>query len=307
MTGSPSIASRISSKSSRCSGSSAASAASCSSSSSARIRCSTSSRRSPRNMCSVRHSPMPWAPNRRARAASSGVSALARTPSRRACVGVLHEPGDRGDQVVLVGVGRRRPRSSATTRESTTGTSPRKTSPVVPSIEITSPSLIVVAVAAREPARRLRRRRAPRRRRRRCGPCRGRPPRRARSCRRGEVRMPAAATMPCRSSGLVSRRTRITFSPRSAHSTAVSRVEDRLADGRAGRGVHALGDQLASASSSNCGNISCASWAPVTRSQRLVEVDQALVDQLGRRSGTRPRRCACRPGSAASRACRARR
>jgi hypothetical protein len=35
------------------------------------------------NMCSVRHSPMPSAPSSRALAASSGVSALARTPSRR--------------------------------------------------------------------------------------------------------------------------------------------------------------------------------------------------------------------------------
>ena len=38
-----------------------------------------STRRSPRNMCSVRHRPMPWAPRCRARAASSAVSALART------------------------------------------------------------------------------------------------------------------------------------------------------------------------------------------------------------------------------------
>ena len=34
-------------------------------------------------MCSVRHRPMPSAPNSRARRASSGVSALARTPSVR--------------------------------------------------------------------------------------------------------------------------------------------------------------------------------------------------------------------------------
>ena len=34
------------------------------------------------NMCSVRHRPMPSAPNSRARRASSGVSALARTPER---------------------------------------------------------------------------------------------------------------------------------------------------------------------------------------------------------------------------------
>lgn len=72
VTGRPSIASRISVKSWRCSGRSAASASSTPASSSATISFSTSSRRSPRNMCSVRHRPMPWAPKRRARAASSG-------------------------------------------------------------------------------------------------------------------------------------------------------------------------------------------------------------------------------------------
>ena len=41
------------------------------------------SRSSAMNMCSVRQSPMPSAPNSRALAASSGVSALARTRSRR--------------------------------------------------------------------------------------------------------------------------------------------------------------------------------------------------------------------------------
>ena len=40
-------------------------------------------RSSPKNMCSVRHSPMPSAPKSRARSASSGVSALVRIPSRR--------------------------------------------------------------------------------------------------------------------------------------------------------------------------------------------------------------------------------
>ncbi len=37
-----------------------------------------------KNMCSVRHSPMPCAPLARATAASSGVSALVSTWSRRA-------------------------------------------------------------------------------------------------------------------------------------------------------------------------------------------------------------------------------
>ena len=84
VTGSPDIASKISTKSSRCSGSSASRAACRSSGSCARISRSTSSRRSPRNMCSVRHRPMPSAPNRRARAESGPLSAFVRTLSRRA-------------------------------------------------------------------------------------------------------------------------------------------------------------------------------------------------------------------------------
>ena len=47
------------------------------------ISCTTGSRSGAMNMCSVRHSPIPSAPNSRAFAASSGVSAFARTRSRR--------------------------------------------------------------------------------------------------------------------------------------------------------------------------------------------------------------------------------
>ena len=84
VTGRPSIAARMPTKSARCSGSSAASAASSSSGPSARISRSTSSRRSPRNMCSVRHSPMPvGAEPPRPRGRPDGVSAFARTPSSR--------------------------------------------------------------------------------------------------------------------------------------------------------------------------------------------------------------------------------
>ncbi len=82
-TGSPSIAPKMPRKSSRCSGSSSSSAFSRSSSVRDKITRSTIRRREPRNMCSVRHSPMPWAPKSRARWASSGLSALARTPIRR--------------------------------------------------------------------------------------------------------------------------------------------------------------------------------------------------------------------------------
>ena len=147
VTGSPSIASRIPRKSSRCSGSSSASAASCRPRPRRRSGSPRAARRSPRNMCSVRHSPMPSAPNRRARAASSGVSALARTCSRRtpsACSISRATACTRSSSIVLAlevahhhRVGDRRPRRA-------------NTSPVVPSIEMTSPSRIVVAAADRE-------------------------------------------------------------------------------------------------------------------------------------------------------------
>ena len=46
------------------------------------MRCTTGSRSSSMNMCSVRHKPIPLAPSSRALRASSGVSALAHTPRR---------------------------------------------------------------------------------------------------------------------------------------------------------------------------------------------------------------------------------
>ena len=82
-TGSPSIASSNSVKSLRCNGNSASRAAVRSSTVPARITRSISERRSPRNMCSVRHRPIPSAPSLRARAASSAVSAFDRIASRR--------------------------------------------------------------------------------------------------------------------------------------------------------------------------------------------------------------------------------
>ena len=47
--------------------------------------------RSPRNMCSVRHRPMPCAPKSRDSCASSGLSAFARTPKRAELVGPLQD------------------------------------------------------------------------------------------------------------------------------------------------------------------------------------------------------------------------
>src|SRR5664280_2117466 len=82
--GRPSIASKMPSKSDCCIGSSLSSSFWRSTVVVARIIfCTTGSRSTAMNMCSVRHSPMPSAPNSRALAASSGVSPLARTPRRR--------------------------------------------------------------------------------------------------------------------------------------------------------------------------------------------------------------------------------
>ena len=78
------------------------------------------------NIRSVRHSPMPCAPYSRAFAASAGVSALALTPSRLACC--AH---------------RRTVRNSGVTFGSTRGRAPGYTAPVLPSIVMVSPSLIV--------------------------------------------------------------------------------------------------------------------------------------------------------------------
>ena len=84
VTGNPAISSNSPSKSFCCSGRSASSAARrCSSDSAMIIARIFGCRSSAMNMCSVRHSPIPSAPSSRARAASRGVSALARTRSRR--------------------------------------------------------------------------------------------------------------------------------------------------------------------------------------------------------------------------------
>ncbi len=83
VTGRPSIAANRPAKSFSCSGRRRSIAACRASSVSARITSAISGWRSPRNWCSVRHSPMPSAPNSTACRASSGVSALARTPRRR--------------------------------------------------------------------------------------------------------------------------------------------------------------------------------------------------------------------------------
>ena len=101
-----------------------------------------------------------------ARSASSGVSAFARTPSRdllSAHPSSLTSDGEKS--------------------ASTVGTSPRNTWPLLPSMVITSPSLITWSPT--KATRIARPRGCPRRPRRRACPCRGRRPLHARSCRRG--------------------------------------------------------------------------------------------------------------------------
>ena len=124
MTGSPAIASKIPSKSDCCIGSSRSSAARRSLSPDAMIISrTTGSRSSALNMCSVRQRPIPSAPSSRALAASSGVSALARTLRRR-------RPSAHS-RIVW---------KSSLMCGGTSSTAPRMTLPVAPSIVISSPS-----------------------------------------------------------------------------------------------------------------------------------------------------------------------
>ena len=224
------------------------------------MRFSTSWRRSPRNMCSVRHRPMPWAPNLRARAASSAVSAFVRTFIRRAasaCSIRRMTASTRGSSTCS-------PSKWRTTDDGVTGTAPRNTSPVDPSIEITSPSLTVGpprttnvpsrASTSRASAPQTHVRPMPRAT---TAACEVLPPR--------LVSTPRATIIPCRSSGVVSLRTRMTSSPRSAHSTAVAQSKTALPTAAPGEAFMPLARRVRSAFSSNRGNIRLASCSPLTR------------------------------------------
>ena len=81
------------------------------------------------------------------------------------------------------------------------------------------------------------------------------------------VRMPAAATMPCRSSGLVSRRTRMTGVPSAAIRTAASESKTATPTAAPGEALIPLAISERAPSGSKWGNISWASWSPVTRSR----------------------------------------
>ena len=114
VTGRPSIAAKIPTKSSRCSGSSASSAACRSSVVVGQDQPLDELRGGRRGTCArCGTARCPAAPNRRARAASSGVSALARTPSRRASSAWPIRPVDGRDQRGRASAVERRPRSTA--------------------------------------------------------------------------------------------------------------------------------------------------------------------------------------------------
>lgn len=128
--------------------------------------------------------------------------------------------------------GSRLPSKYCTTSDGMTGTSPRYTLPVVPSMETTSPSVTVrpptvnffagtlTSISSAPETQVLPIPRAT------TAAWLVLPPR--------EVRMPREAIMPFRSSGLVSRRTRITASPAPAHSTARAEVKTTLPDAAPG-------------------------------------------------------------------------
>ncbi len=157
-------------------------------------------RSSPKNMCSVRHRPMPVAPNSRERLASSGVSALART------------------SIVLNSSAHRRTVSKASlTSGSTSGTSSFVIVPLVPSIAIRSPALSVVSPIRTSPLSRSISSPAP--------VTAGTPMPRATSAAwlalpPSLVSTPFAAWKPATSSASVNGRTRMTSRPSSAAATA---------------------------------------------------------------------------------------
>ena len=79
------------------------------------------------------------------------------------------------------------------------------------------------------------------------------------------VRMPFAAIMPSRSSGLVSLRTSTTCSPRSAQAFAVGESKTARPTAAPGEAAMPLISRSRATDLSNCGNISCASCDPDTR------------------------------------------
>mmetsp|Transcript_8810 Transcript_8810/g.27786 ORF Transcript_8810/g.27786 Transcript_8810/m.27786 type:complete len:344 (-) Transcript_8810:1295-2326(-) len=159
-----------------------------------------------RNMCSVRTRPTPLAPSSMARATSGPVSALANTCISRTSSAQLMN----STNVPSIAGG------SVSSR-------PTNTSPVLPSIEIQSPSRTTLPPGAVTTRSAMLTTRSPQpathglpQPRATTAACEVMPPR--------EVTMPSDTCMPPTSSALVSWRTRITFLPAATHSSASSAV-----------------------------------------------------------------------------------
>ena len=126
VTGRPLIARKMATKSCFCTSRNSSSAAVSVAGVSAKIMRRTTGKRSgAKNMCSVRHRPMPSAPNSRAAVASAAVSALARTASLPLRISSAH-----CKSVV----------NSFGGLAAASGSSPSITSPVAPSSDTQSPS-----------------------------------------------------------------------------------------------------------------------------------------------------------------------
>ena len=95
-----------------------------------------------------------------------------------------------------------------------------------------------------------------------------------------EVRMPSAACMPWMSSGLVSRRTRITFSPARACLSAASAVNTTLPEAAPGRRRQALGDHLALGLGIERGMQELVERGRHDARHRLLLVDQPLAHHV---------------------------
>ena len=95
------------------------------------------------------------------------------------------------------------------------------------------------------------------------------------------VRMPVAAIMPSRSSGLVSLRTRSTRSPRAFHSTAVAESKTTLPTAAPGEAAMPLVKRFRSADAVELREHQLRQLGAGDPFERLVHGDQLLVDELG--------------------------
>ncbi len=205
-------------------------------------------RSSAKNMCSVRHKPTPSAPNRRAISASSGVSALHRTPKRRYL------------SAQAISSAKSPPRSA-----STSGACPRMTCPEAPSMVIKSPARtstppirqypeLSLMTNSRQPTTQLL------------------PIPRATTAAwlvipPRAVRIPCAACIPRMSSGDVSVRTNNTRSPASCRRTASSAVNTTRPLAAPGDAGNPLANTVSSAIGSIIG---CSNWSICSGATRMT-------------------------------------